>query len=214
MMFWLDSVLEIVGCHSNTVTRVGGREIISLLLKSVHPQISEHYGLQHSAPLVFWGGTMIWCICQCLLVITLWLLSYQTSHNLLHHSSPLYSYYGSLSRGSGKFMTDIINIISLTKSHEKNQKSIFRYFRHSYIVTLYWSLPVTNWTTRFCLGNTLFLHKHLTDRKYIIQSWLISFGHFLFLLEGRIKTSGNHMKASQIWEPLHSRTCQFHLSLM
>ena len=26
MMFWLDSLLEIVGCHSNTVTRVGGRE--------------------------------------------------------------------------------------------------------------------------------------------------------------------------------------------
>ena len=108
----------------------------------------------------------------------------------------------------------VADMWDMTKSFEKKQKSIFRYFWHSHIVTLYWSLPVTNWTTRFCLGNTLFLHKHLTDRKYIIQSWLISFGHFLFLLEGRIKTSGNHMNASQIWEPLYSRTCQFHLSLM
>ena len=203
MMFWLDSQLEIVGCHSNTVTRVGGRENY---LPTFEISSSSNIWALRCSRALFSGGTRTWCICQCVLVITLWLLPYQSSHKFLTSSlfsfimgffleAPVYLFFIAPS-----CMTNIINIISLTKSHEKNQKSIFRYFRHSYIVTLYWSLPVTNWTTRFCFGNTLFLHKQLTDRKYIIQPWLISFGHFLFFITGQVKTSGIHIKENLIWK--------------
>lgn len=108
----------------------------------------------------------------------------------------------------------VADMWDMTKSFEKKQKSIFRYFWHSHIVTLYWSLPVTNWTTRFCLGstNTLFLHN--TWHTQNISSnldWSQSF--FLLELKTIVTVSQvpgqNDWRQQSLWASVIGVWCRF-----